>query len=107
MALFRVGGIWSHFTLKLSGQLALAGKGDVGGDDWELLENDEHWSCWMHGDISLGVAEIDSGSGMGKVLHLYVLKSMLIPCSVIQTDHYLHICHIIFSQVQACICDPK
>lgn len=92
MAVFSLGGIWSQFTRKLSGQLALAGKGDVGGEAWELLESEELWSSWMHGKICLGVAEMDTGSGMGKELHLYVLKScalwllttqVLVPYSVL------------------------
>lgn len=96
MALLRVGGIWSHFTLKLSGQLALAGKGDVGEEDWDLLGNDE--SCWMHGDIGLGVAEIDSGSGMGRGLHLYVLKSMLITCCCTKRSLSTHLPHNILTR---------
>ena len=67
----RLGGILSQFTLKVSGQFALAGKGDAGGEDMGLLENEVLWSSGMHADICLGGAEMDTGSGMGKILHLY------------------------------------
>lgn len=63
--------IFSQFTLKVSGQFFTAGKGDVGGEDKELLESEEVWSNGMHEDICVGRAEMDTGSTMGKILHVY------------------------------------
>lgn len=59
--------IFSQSTLKMSGQFFTAGKGDAGGEDRLLLENEECWSSGRHEDICIGGAEMATGSGMGKV----------------------------------------
>lgn len=71
VAVNRLGSILSQFTLKVSGQFALLGKG---GEEMGLLETEELWSSAMHVNICLGGAEIGTGSGMVSAHHvlLYV-----------------------------------
>lgn len=74
------GGILSQFTLKVSGQFGLCGRGDAGGDDIGLLENEELWSSGT--DAGICGAEMVV-AGMWKILTVLILQHH--PCT------FLHI----------------
>lgn len=58
----RLGGILSQFTLKVSSQFSLVGKGDGAGEDRGLPVNEELWSSGMHADICICEEEMHTGS---------------------------------------------